>query len=149
VRVDRFEINFWSADSGRHAEFVASVWRAVAACAPEVAAKSYSILFEVDGEFSGNAYGPALAEYCKPLESLPKGTETAVVYYLPPDTDQGFLDSSIVLNRSSEVEGGILIAATLDFGGSTSDKSRLIPSARKRFLELLGSLQIAIKGLIW
>ena len=53
-------------------------------------------------------YGCQHERYCGPYKGLPSGTETAVVYYLPPDRDQGFLDSSFVLNRSAEVEEGDL-----------------------------------------
>jgi hypothetical protein len=65
------------------------------------------------------------------------------VYYLPQDRSQGFLDSSFMLNRSAEVEGGVLLAVTLVFEGKHSGDG-LVEEARERLNDLLRSLDITL-----
>jgi hypothetical protein len=117
----------------------------MAAVAPEVSAKSHSLLFELDCEITTGSYAVALERFCRPYDGLPKGTETAVVYYLPPESNQGFLDSSIVLNRSAEVEGGILLVATLVFEGKRLSQDGVVQAGRKRLKDLLRRLDITLK----
>jgi hypothetical protein len=146
IRADRVEIRFFSIDETGDgaAEAIRGVWKVIACTSPEVTAKSHSLLFEMDCELLNGSYRAALEPFCRPHESLPQGTETAVVYYLPPDASQGFLDSSFVLNRSAEVEGGVLLAVTLVFEGKHSRPDELIHAGRKRLADLLRSLDIAV-----
>jgi len=144
LRADRIEIHFFAIDESGDAaaEAMRAVWKAIALISPEVTAKSHSLLFEMDCELANGSYRAALEQFCRPHESLPQGTETAVVYYLPPDASRGFLDSSLVLNRSAEVDGGILLAVTLVFDGKHSRPDELIQAGRGRLAELLKSLDI-------
>jgi hypothetical protein len=147
LRTDRFEIRFLAIDDTGEAaaEIVRSLWHALGSTWPEVTAKSHSLLFEMDCELAGGSYRAALERFCRPCEGLPKGTETAIVYYLPQDSSQGFLDSSLVLNRSAEVEGGILLAATLVFDGKHLDRDGVVQAGRERLEGLLRSLNITLK----
>jgi len=147
LRANRFEIRFFTADENEDAEagILGGVWMALASVSPEIAAKSHSLLFEFDCEIAAGSYGEALDRFCQPYEGLPGGTETAVVYYLPADSVRGFLDSSVVLNRSAEVNGGLLLAATLVFEGKRFTQDDVIPAGRRRLNELLRSLDITLK----
>jgi hypothetical protein len=144
LRADRFEIHFAEPEEVGDAPIAPSVWQVLEASSPLVKPKSHSLLFEMDCELSSGTYGAALQHFCMPPTSLPKGTETAVVYYLPRDSSRGFLDSSLVLNRSAEVEGGILLAATLVFEGDSLGRNDAVSAGRGRLNELLKSLNIAI-----
>jgi hypothetical protein len=147
LRADRFEVQFFAIHeaAGAAAEIVPGLWRALASISPEVTAKSHSLLFEMDSEIADGSYAAALDQFCRPHEGLPKGTNTALVYYLPPDNSQGFLDSSLVLNRSAEVEGGILLAATLVFDGKRLGRDHVIKAGQDRFNVLLRRLDITVK----
>jgi hypothetical protein len=147
LRADRVEVRFFSIDETQAeatTQVMRGVWKAMASTSPEVAAQSHSLLFEMDCKLPIGSYRGALERFCKPHASLPKGTETAVVYYLPRDSSQGFLDSSFVLNRSAEVEGGVLLAVTLVFEGQHSRPDGLIEAARERLKDLLRSLDITL-----
>ena len=147
LRADRVEIRFFAIDETQAeatTQVMRGVWKAMASTSPEVAAKSHSLLFEMDCELPTGSYGGALERFCRPHENLPKGTETAVVYYLPQDRSQGFLDSSFVLNRSAEVEGGVLLAVTLVFEGKLSEPDGLVEGGRERLKDLLMTLDITI-----
>jgi hypothetical protein len=144
LRADRFEIHFDAADEIAHTTISRGVWQVLAACSPRVNAKSHSVLFQMDCEFSAGTYSAALQTFCMPPTGLPKGTETAVVYYLPRDRTRGLLDSSIVLNRSAEVEGGILLEATIVFDGENLGRDDAVSAGRERLNELLRSLNIMI-----
>src|SRR5450759_1666887 len=93
---------------------------------------------------AGNVVKQLIWTRVRPHENLPKGTETAVVYYLPQDGSQGFLDSSFVLNRSAEVEGGVLLAVTLVFEGKHLRPEGLVQAGRERLKDLLRSLDITV-----
>jgi hypothetical protein len=146
LRTDRVEIRFFDVDEACEstAEVMRSAWKAIAHTSPEVTAKSHSLLFEMDCELTSGAYSKALEPFCRPPENLPPGTETAVVYYLPADVSQGFLDSSMVLNRSAEVDGGILLAVTLVFDEKYSRPNELVHTAQERLSHLLASLAITV-----
>ena len=68
---------------------------------------------EADTGIRGATYRELLNRLAPAPESLPGGTESAVVYYLPGDPSRGYGESSLVLNRSAEVEGGLQVNATL------------------------------------
>jgi len=53
-------------------------------------------------------------------------------------------ESSFMLNRSAEIEGGVLLAVTLAFEGRDSHPEALIQAARKRLKDLLERLDIII-----
>ena len=147
LRADRVEIHFFAIEEtpvDATTQIMRGVWKAIASTSPEVTAESHSLLFEMDCELPIGSYREALERFCKPHESLPKGTETAVVYYLPQDRSQGFLDSSLVLNRSAEVEGGVLLAVTLAFDGKRSGPDGMLEAARERLQDLLRSLDITL-----
>jgi hypothetical protein len=146
LRADRAEIRFFAVDETGHGaiEAIRGVWKVLAFTAPEVTAKSHSLVFEMDCELPSGSYRGALEQFCRPHENLPQGTETAVVYYLPPDASKGFLDSSFVINRSAEVDGGVLLAVTLVFEGRHSRPDELVQSGRERLAELLKSLDITV-----
>jgi len=146
LRADRVEIRFFAIDdTGDDAtEAMRGVWKAVTSTSPEATAKSHSLLFEMDCELAAGPYRVALEKFCRPHEGLPRGTETAVVYYLPQDSSQGFLDSSVVLNRSAEIEGGILLAVTLVFEGRYLRPEALVQAGRARLEDLLSSLDIQV-----
>lgn len=147
LRADRLEIRFFPIDETGDdaAEAIRGVWKAIASTSPEVTARSHSFLFEMDCELPTGSYRSALDLYCRPHENLPKGTETAVVYYLPKDGSQGFLDSSFVLNRSAEVDGGVLLAVTLVFEGQPVRPEGLVQAGRERLRDLLRDLDITVK----
>jgi hypothetical protein len=146
LRADRVEIRFFAIDETTDdaTEAMRGVWKAIASTSPEATAKSHSFLFEMDCEFPTGSYRGALEQFCRPHDNLPKGTETAVVYYLPQDGSQGFLDSSFVLNRSAEVEGGVLLAVTLVFDGKHLRPEGLVQAGRERLKDLLRSLDITV-----
>jgi len=146
LRADRVEIRFFAIDeTGDDAtEAIRGVWKAIASTSPAATAKSHSLLFEMDCALPNGSYRGALERFCRPHENLPNGTETAIVYYLPQDDSHGFLDSSFVLNRSAEVEGGVLLAVTLVFGGEHLRPDELVQAGRERLNDLLRSTDIKV-----
>jgi hypothetical protein len=145
LRANRVEVRFAGFDKtgGGATEAVKAVWKAIASVAPEAAAKSHALLFEMDCAIQEGSYRELLDPFCRPHESLPKGSETAVVYYLPKDASQGLLDSSFVLNRSAEVAGGVLVAVTLVFEGDLR-LEQIVETGREKLKDLLRCLGIAI-----
>ncbi|MGO9274071.1 MAG: hypothetical protein ACLQOO_28180 [Terriglobia bacterium] len=145
LRADRVEIRFASIDkTGDDATgAMQAVWKAIAATSPQAAAKSHALLFEMDCAIPGGSYRGALDQFCRPHENLPEGTETAVVYYLPQDASQDLLNCSFVLNRSAEVQGGVLVAVTLVFEGNLRPE-RIVPAGRERLKDLLTRLDITL-----
>jgi hypothetical protein len=148
LRVDRFEVRFFANNETEDAaaEVARGLWQALATVSAEIAAKSHSLLFEMDCELAAGSYGAAVRNFCRPHEGLPEGTETAIVYYLPQDSSQGFLDSSVVLNRSAEIDGGILVAATLVFEGKRFGRDGAVQAGRERLNELLTSLNVTLEA---
>jgi len=146
LRADRLEIRFFSIeDTGDDAAaLVQGVWQVLASVSPETTLKSHSLRFEIDCEQMTGSYHSTLEGFCSPHQNLPKGTDTAVVYYLPPDSSEGFLDSNFVLNRSAEVQGGILLAVTLVFDGKTFRPEDGFRAGRKRLEDLLSRLDLEL-----
>jgi hypothetical protein len=146
LRADRVEIHFLAVDETWGpwtSEAIHGVWKAIASTSPEVAAKSHSLLFEMDCEPLTGSYQAALERFCSPHRNLPEGTETAVVYYLPQDLSQGFPSSSFVLNRSAEVQGGLLLAMTLVFDSRHSQED-VVQQGRGRLDDLSRRLEIEL-----
>jgi len=147
LRADRFEVRFLSIEeTGDEAavETVRGIWEMLLTSSPDMIPKSHSVLFEIDCEAMGGSYREILENFCRTHQNLPEGTETAVVYYLPQDGSQGFLDSSLVLNRSAEVDGGVLLAATLVFDGKVFGPDRAIQAGRNRLKDLLSRLDVKL-----
>jgi hypothetical protein len=145
LRADRVEVRFAGFDKTGDGttEAIQAVWKAIASVSPEAAAKSHALLFEMDCAIPEGSYREALDQFCRPHKNLPERTETAVVYYVPKDASRRLLDSSFVLNRSAEVEGGVLVAVTLVFEGDLR-LERIVESGRERLEDLLRCLDIAI-----
>jgi hypothetical protein len=146
LRADRVEIRFFGieeAGDDTAAGALQAIWKAIRLSTPEIVPRSHSLLYEMDCEVPDGSYSKALEPFCAPAQTLPPETETAAVYYLPPNTEQGFLDSSIVLNRSAEVDGGVLLAVTLVFDGR-QPVPEVLHSGRTRFADLLKRLDIMI-----
>jgi len=146
LRADRFEVRFLSIEETGEAavETVRGIWEMLLTSSPDMIPKSHSVLFEIDCEAIGGSYREILENFCRAHRNLPEGTETAVVYYLPQDSSQGFLDSSLVLNRSAEVDGGVLLAATLVFDGKVFGPDRAIQAGRNRLKDLLSRLDVKL-----
>ena len=114
IRGDRIELH--CADfSSRAAEVGAvltEIWPGLNAIRPSAAAKTHSFLFEADAEIREGSYQEVLNRLASVPPSFPTRTETAVVYYLPAEPHKGYGESSLVLSRSDEVQGGIQINAS-------------------------------------
>ena len=65
-------------------------------------------------------------------------------YYLPAELGRGHGESSLVLNRSAEVEGGLQVNATLVYEAESVEPAAAISAAENRLGELLRAL-----GLQW
>jgi hypothetical protein len=144
---DRIEIscaNFVTETAEKVATVLANVWLGVAGLKAGVTPKTHSFLFEADTEIRGTSYQELLNRQARVPESLPGGTETAVVYYLPDEQSRGYRKSSLVLNRSGEVDGGLQINATLVYEAEFIKPEAAISAARNRLGELLRTL-----GLQW
>lgn len=95
------------------AKMMDSLWFGLAALNTSIAARTHSFLFEADVRIRGASYREVLNRLAPAPESLPGGTETAIVYYLPAERGKGYGESSIVLNRLPGVERGLQVNATL------------------------------------
>src|SRR5712692_1364313 len=96
----------------------------------------------MDSAIVAEAYHSVLDRLAPVASPLPPGTETAVVYYLPAEAGHGYRESSLVLNRSSSVNHGLLVGATLVFEGGAMKPGATIAAARERLSGLLRSLRI-------
>jgi hypothetical protein len=144
---DRVEIhcaNFVTGTAVKVAPVLADVWSGLAGLEAGAAPKTHSFLFEVDAEIRGSSYWEVLNHLAGVPQSLPSGTETAVVYYLPAELGRGHGESSLVLNRSAEVEGGLQVNATLVYEAESVEPAAAISAAENRLGELLRAL-----GLQW
>lgn len=121
-----------------------NVWSGLVGINAGVVAKTHSFLFEADVRIRGASYQEVLSRLARAPESLPVGTETAVVYYLPGEPGRGYGESSLVLNRSAEVEGGLQVNATLVYEAESVKPTAAISAAKNRLSELLRNL-----GLEW
>ena len=95
-----------------------------------IVAKTHSFLFEADMQIRGASYQELLNRLACPPESLPGGTETAVVYYLPGEPSRGYGESSLVLNRSAQVESGLQVNATLVYEAESVKPAAAVSAAR-------------------
>ena len=144
---DRVEIhcaNFVTGTAPNVAAMFDNVWSGLAGLNARVVAKTHSFLFEADMRIRGASYQELLNRLAHPPESLPGGTETAVVYYLPSEPNRCYGESSLVLNRSAGVEPGLQVNATLVYEGEAVQPSAAISAAKNRLGELLRNL-----GLEW
>jgi hypothetical protein len=144
---DRLEIhceNFTNAIVSKVATALANVWSGLAAFNPPAKAKTHSFLFEADTEIRGASYQQVLNPLAGVPQFLPACTETAVVYYLPAEPVTGQEESSLVLNRSAHVEGGLQVTATLVYEAESVKPSLALSTARTRLGELVRDL-----GLQW
>ena len=144
---DRIEIhcaNFVTGTAAKVAPMLADVWSGLAGLNARAAPKTHSFLFEVDTEIRGASYQELLNRLARAPESLPGGTETAVVYYLPGEPTRGYGESSLVLNRSAGVERGLQVNATLVYEAESIKPAAAISAAQNRLGELLRNL-----GLQW
>lgn len=120
-----------------------NVWSRLAGLNVGAVAKTHSVLFEADMRIRGASYQEALNRLAQPPESLPAGTETAIVYYLPGEPSRGFAESNLVLNRSYGAEHGLQVSATLVYEAESVKPEASVLSAYNRFRELLGNLGLA------
>lgn len=144
---DRIEIhcaNFVTGTAARLATVLANVWLRLSQFRAEVVPKTHSLLFEADTEIRGLSYQDLLNRLARAPESLPVGTETAVVFYLPGEPGRGYRESSLVLNRSAEVDRGLQVNATLVYEAASIKPAEAISAAQSRLGELLRNL-----GLDW
>ncbi len=147
IHGDRIEIhctNFASGSVAGVATVLADVWSGLAGLNTGAAAKTHSFLFEADAEIRGSSYQEVMNRLASVPQSLPGGTETAVVYYLPAEHPKGHGESSLVHNRSAEVEGGLQVNATLVYEAGSVQPAAAISAAHRRLDELLRDL-----GLQW
>jgi hypothetical protein len=147
LRADWLEVCFSAIEKtgdDRAADTIRRLWQVLSAAAPATSVKSHSVHFEIDCEALGGTYQQSLDSLCRAPGGLPSGTETAVVYYLPREDGRGYLDSSIVLNRSAEVDGGVLLAATFVFDGNMFASDAAISLARTRLQDLLSRLEVRL-----
>jgi hypothetical protein len=94
---DRVEIHcasFQAEIEGRIATMLENLWSGMVGINPRIVAKTHSFLFEADLQILGASYQNLLNRLAQPPVSLPNGTETAVVYYLPAEPGRGFEPSS-------------------------------------------------------
>jgi hypothetical protein len=148
LRADRIEFRFSSlslSDEETSIEVVRSTLQALFGNSPSFGTQSHSLQFELDGIPIGQSYSEIMGDYCRPHSSLPPGTETAVVYYLPADPDGGLLESNLVLNRSGDLAGGLTVAATIVFSGELSAE-RAIPAGRSKLEEILNGLNLELNS---
>jgi len=144
---DRLEVhcaNFAPGSAATAAPVLESVWAGLVRLNAGAVAKTHSFLIEADAQIRGASYGEVLKRLARPPEWLPAGTETAIVYYLPGEHAKGYGESSLVLNRSTDVERGLQVNATLVYEAQLLKVAAAISAARDRFDELLRNL-----GLDW
>ena len=98
-RIEAACAKFVNRTAGSIGTILESVWARLAELSPGAAAKTHSVLFEADTRIRGASYQELLNRLARPPESLPAGTETAIVYYLPAEPGRGFVESSLGLER--------------------------------------------------
>lgn len=141
---DRMEVHCANLTGGAAAKIAAimeSVWTSLESGAGTTA-RTHSVLLDADAQIRGASYQELLNRLARAPESLPAGTETAIVYYLPGEPDSGYGESSLVLNRSARVEGGLQVVATLVYEAQSLRVTVALSAASSRLSELLGRLGI-------
>lgn len=113
------------------------VWSGLTGLNAHVVPKTHSFLFEADMQILRASYQELLNRLARVPESLPSGTETAVVYYLPGEPSRGYGESSLVLHRSADVERGLQVNATLVYEAESLKPAAALSAARNRLGELL------------
>jgi hypothetical protein len=142
---DRIEVHcatFARGNSANIAQVLERIWSGVAKCNIRVAAKTHSFLFEAEGLIRGASYQKVLNLLAPAPEELPAGTETAVVYYLPKEPNKGYVESSLVINRSNGVDDRLEVDATLVYQAQALQPSEALAAAHSRLGELLRQLEL-------
>jgi hypothetical protein len=119
-----------------------SAWQALASV-QSATASVQTAAFEFELELPHQTYKSALERFAPAPVALPGGTETGVVFYLPPDPEKGFRPSSVFLDRSS-VAGGMSCFGTLVYDGAALEPAAVLPAAWRRMSEILDKLDIRI-----
>jgi hypothetical protein len=140
VHGDRLEVHCtdFAKESAAVSNVLTDVWSGLEALNAGLAPKTHSFLFEADSEIRGARYQGVLSHLAPVPQTLPTGTETAVVYYLPPGS--GLQESSLVLNRSAQGSGRLQITATLVFEAESFKPAAAVTAAAERLSELLRNL---------
>ncbi len=99
--------------------------------------------FEFELALPGQTYKSVMQRFAPAPAALPSGTETGVVFYLPPDPEKGFRPSSVFLDRSS-VDGGMSCFGTLVYDGAALEPGKIVAAAWQRMTEILDKLDIRI-----
>ncbi len=144
VKADRLELSFTDLTPvgiQTHSEVVEAAWKAVGLGQPG-SVRRQTLSFEMDSEILDGGYQPMLDRWAPPPSVLPKGTESAVVFYLPAEPPCGYGESNLVLNRSALVPGGLSVSAMIVFEGEAVEPRAVLASAWNRLLELLEHLEI-------
>jgi hypothetical protein len=148
VRGDRTEIYF--SDCTLHEppakELPFQIWQALEAALAGVQATSHTIQVEMEAKIEDGSYQELLNRFAPTPDGLPSGTQTAVVFYLPPDLKSGGKESSLVLNRTGDTDRPLQVSATLVYG--KLDPLNAIEAAWDRLGGLLGALGIGIEAQI-
>lgn len=147
VRGDRIDLyceDFAFATRESVAAVLENLWSKLKTLNAGAVPRTHSFLFEMNTELCGPSYQELLNRMARPPDSLPPRTESGVVYYLPGESDKGYAESSLVLNRSAIVENGLQVSATLVYDGHAVGPAPAISAAYGRLVELLRNL-----GLEW
>ena len=124
-------------------EVLNNLWPRINTLAGHAVPKTISFRFDFDSQIIDGTYQQVLSRLAPPPSALPTGTESAVVYYMPPDPRLGSCDSSLVLNRSEIVDRGLQLSGTLVYEG-TPEKPATLAEAMNRLGDLMRML-----GLEW
>lgn len=144
---DRIEVHcaaFVLGTTAKLAPMLENVSSCLAGLSPSAVAKTHSVSIEADAQIRGSLYQELLNRLARAPDSLPPGTETAIVYYLPDEISKGYRESSLVLNRSAAVERGLQFNATLVFEAQSVKPAASLSAAENRLRELLRGV-----GLEW
>jgi hypothetical protein len=124
-------------------------WEAIQEADPSVLPKLHHLTLEFDCSLEGASYHSVLQRHVSTPSTLPQQTESAVVYYLPDDTEGGLLDSTIVLNRSELLDADITMSLSSSFDPGKLSPEMIIPLAESRALQLASQLDLALEGRIY
>ncbi|MGO4879269.1 MAG: hypothetical protein ACLP59_00430 [Bryobacteraceae bacterium] len=139
---DRVEVScttFIAASTSAICTVLENVWPRLTKFHASASAKTHSFLFEADTRVEQASYQEILNHVARPPESLPAGTETAIVYYFPAEPSKGYAESSLVLNRS-QIDDGLQVNATLVYEAESKNPAAALQAANDRLRELLGNL---------
>ncbi len=119
------------------------VWRALEAMLVGLRATSHSIAVEMEAAVIDHTYQEFLNRFAQTPPGLPSGTQTAVVFYLPPDPKLHGKESSLVFNRTENAELVLQLSATLVY--ERLDPANAVEAAWDRLGGLLGALEINLE----